>query len=62
MEQPNGCRPEFQGTFHIAEAYENMQRTYCSVMMEDRYTGDTLSIHTFEQYFVAQSTLYAKST
>jgi len=36
MEQPNGHRPEFQGAFHIAAAYENMQRTYCSVMMEDR--------------------------
>ena len=36
MEQPNGYRPELQGAFHIAEAYENMQRTYCSVMMEDR--------------------------
>ena len=36
MEQPNGHRPEFHGAFHIAEAYENMQRTYCSVMMEDR--------------------------
>eukprot|EP01036_Dinobryon_divergens_P027378 gene27378-36145_t len=36
MEQPNGHRPEFHGAFHIAETYENMQRTYCSVMMEDR--------------------------
>ncbi len=36
MEQPQGHRPEFHGAFHIAEAYENMQRTYCSVMMEDR--------------------------
>ena len=35
MEQPNGIRPEFHGAFHIAEAYEHMQRTYCGVMMED---------------------------